>query len=337
MNIEQNAYDCVIKQRYEEASVLYEQLLKEKPNSKVHYNLGIMYRRLGDAMAAIRHFETAITLDKWMVSAYFMFALTCQEIGDYQRAIKLYGFAITKLRNHPYIEYNQMGLMLTVRKQDILTNRAMCRFQVKNLNFAKLDLKEAKELDPAVPQSLRLLVLEELALSKSVAVFAPQNLVMPNAKKFDQINNEKQRNMSEPNIKEPMESRRRNKSVADIRLPTIPLAEAEQKEEISMPEISTRPIRSDSLVKKTSPQLNLAKHRSFVELILEDLDLNLGQAANEGQSFEEFERKFDMNKYTQSHQRNSTARPAQKQPEKLQDLLELMDVTEPWLMQTAAY
>ncbi|MGB0167594.1 MAG: tetratricopeptide repeat protein, partial [Luteibaculum sp.] len=72
---------------------MLEKLIDQKADSEIiHYYLGLGYRELGNAQKSIMHFNLAISLgvSDYLATYYTNLAITLEEMGDHQAAIRAY-------------------------------------------------------------------------------------------------------------------------------------------------------------------------------------------------------------------------------------------------------
>ena len=115
-------------------------------NSRVCFNIAMLYAALKNFEMASYYFLSAISLDPWLTIGYYFFALLYQTKGEYHRAVHLYNKAATSFRNHEYIDYHQLGVPLKLFKADVLKNTAVCHFRIGSLLEARRSIpKYSKE------------------------------------------------------------------------------------------------------------------------------------------------------------------------------------------------
>ncbi|EFA76946.1 p67-like superoxide-generating NADPH oxidase [Heterostelium album PN500] len=95
------------------------------PTSKIQYNIGIIYCKMGNYREAIDHFTKSTELDKFMAISFFMRGVCYQQCDDRNHSIVDYDEAISKLRGHEYIDYTQLGLNFRLMLAEILFNKSM--------------------------------------------------------------------------------------------------------------------------------------------------------------------------------------------------------------------
>jgi tetratricopeptide (TPR) repeat protein len=67
----------------------FEQAVAQNPDSpEAHYNLGLVYQRLGRLDAGVRHYRRALELDPYLTEAYYNMAIVFEQLNQRQAAIE---------------------------------------------------------------------------------------------------------------------------------------------------------------------------------------------------------------------------------------------------------
>ncbi len=117
------------------------------PHSKNLFNAAILSMHLGNLDDAALYFENALQVDPWLTIGHYMYAVLMQRLGQYEMAIKLYDYCIISFRGKDVIEYEQIGLYLTMNKCDAFLNKACCHQLLGEFDFAVDEYQNAKELN----------------------------------------------------------------------------------------------------------------------------------------------------------------------------------------------
>ena len=80
----------VVQEKMEKAAFVYKKLLEKKENPIIHFNLGIIYNRLGTRVKALREIEMAIALRPEYLEAHIVRGVLLEERGAYEKAIESY-------------------------------------------------------------------------------------------------------------------------------------------------------------------------------------------------------------------------------------------------------
>ena len=103
--------------------------MRMKINSRVCFNIAMLYMHLNNYEMASFYFLSSVNLDPWLSVAYYFFALLFQKQNDYNRAIKLYNKCRASMRNHISIDYTLLSLPLVLHHADVIKNTAVCYYR----------------------------------------------------------------------------------------------------------------------------------------------------------------------------------------------------------------
>ncbi|KAJ1966435.1 hypothetical protein GGI12_000079 [Dipsacomyces acuminosporus] len=112
-------------------------------SAKIHFNIGLILGRKGDHSGAIDAYTTALSLDKYLVVAYFQRGVARMVLQQNKEALNDFNDALTYLRDNDCIDYSQIGLEYKVYTCEVLYNRALCYFCLGNEKGAHSDLEQA--------------------------------------------------------------------------------------------------------------------------------------------------------------------------------------------------
>ena len=85
----------VLQQRLKEGLEVYERLLQERPDSSVaHFNVGVLYAKMGDWPGAVRHMREAVDLDDQFIEARLGLAVSLELAGKLEEAKEQFGLAL---------------------------------------------------------------------------------------------------------------------------------------------------------------------------------------------------------------------------------------------------
>ncbi|KAJ1997692.1 hypothetical protein GGI04_005307, partial [Coemansia thaxteri] len=112
-------------------------------SAKIHFNIGLILGRRGDHDGAISAYDSALRLDQYLVVAYFQRGVAKMVQQRNEAALEDFGSALQYLRENEFIDYTQLGLEYKVYRCEVLYNRALCRFCMRQEDEAQADLAEA--------------------------------------------------------------------------------------------------------------------------------------------------------------------------------------------------
>eukprot|EP00834_Sanchytrium_tribonematis_P004488 NODE_224_length_12322_cov_0.795549.p5 type:complete len:232 gc:universal NODE_224_length_12322_cov_0.795549:9027-8332(-) len=150
------AKEYILDHQYEQAIQVH---LQMKMNSRVYFNIGSLYKKMGDLEISKLYFKKAVSLDEWLSIAYYMLAVIHQQLMEYGDATFYYQKALKSMRQHSVIEYEQIALYASLYKKDVLLNMSICQYKLENYGNACDLLKEAKQLDPNLPKDFKSIML----------------------------------------------------------------------------------------------------------------------------------------------------------------------------------
>ncbi len=168
---------------------------KLKKNSKIYFNIGIIYRVRGQNDDAIKSFTKATLLDPWFAIAYFMKGVCYCEMDKYNEAVTEFNESLQRLRGNAMIDYSQLGLNLVLESADVLLNRGICYYMAKKQSYAKDDLEAAQNIAPEGHMCLKLqlkdLATIPFALAEVVEVYCPPSNKITKDEKVDYLGKSK--------------------------------------------------------------------------------------------------------------------------------------------------
>lgn len=97
----------------------------EPKNSKISYNVGLIYATLGDYDKAIVHFKTALEQDNFMAISFFQIGVSQFLSKQYHKAAVSFNNALKLMRGNSVINYQQLGLEYKLYSCEIMYNRAL--------------------------------------------------------------------------------------------------------------------------------------------------------------------------------------------------------------------
>ncbi|KAL1915478.1 uncharacterized protein VTP21DRAFT_6602 [Calcarisporiella thermophila] len=102
--------------------------------ARMRFNIGIIYANKGLQHMAIRWFDSAIKLDKYLAICHYQRGVSNFLLGSYCMALEDFTKALMCFRGNTVINYNQLGMDFKLYSCEVLYNRALC--------LIKLDKKE---------------------------------------------------------------------------------------------------------------------------------------------------------------------------------------------------
>lgn len=161
--------------------------------AKIHFNIGIIYGRLGQFDLAISSFTASVQLDNYLAVAYFARALANIELKDYEAAFEDFNDTILYLRGNQFIDYLQLGLDFKLYSCEVLYNRSLCYFKLgsaaEGMNDLLAAIKEKKvpehdRINRAVDDKGKTFELFRLPVD---CLFRPGEGMIKNSKKVDYL------------------------------------------------------------------------------------------------------------------------------------------------------
>lgn len=108
------------------------QKIAEDGTARISYNLGCVAKKVGELDTALEHYKTAIMKDKHLVAAYVQMGSIYDHFDMFEAAAQSYRFAAHHIHSCKYINYQLLGLKLTVYLTQVLYNQASVEARVKN-------------------------------------------------------------------------------------------------------------------------------------------------------------------------------------------------------------
>lgn len=97
----------------------------EPKNSKISYNVGLIYATLGDYDKAILHYKSALEQDNFMAISFFQIGVSQFLSMQYRKAAVSFNNALKLMRGNSVINYQQLGLEYKLYSCEIMYNRAL--------------------------------------------------------------------------------------------------------------------------------------------------------------------------------------------------------------------
>ncbi|XP_032117590.1 NADPH oxidase activator 1 isoform X2 [Sapajus apella] len=100
------------------------------PPARLCFNAGCVHLLAGDAEAALRAFDQAVTKDTYMAIGFFQRGVANFQLGRFQEALSDFQLALVQLRGHAAIDYTQLGLRFKLQAWEVLYNVASAQCQL---------------------------------------------------------------------------------------------------------------------------------------------------------------------------------------------------------------
>ncbi|PNI68414.1 NOXA1 isoform 2 [Pan troglodytes] len=113
------------------------------PPARLCFNAGCVHLLAGDAEAALRAFDQAVTKDTCMAVGFFQRGVANFQLARFQEALSDFWLALEQLRGHAAIDYTQLGLRFKLQAWEVLHNVASAQCQLGLWTEAASSLREA--------------------------------------------------------------------------------------------------------------------------------------------------------------------------------------------------
>nr|XP_008003665.2 NADPH oxidase activator 1 isoform X2 [Chlorocebus sabaeus] len=113
------------------------------PPARLCFNAGCVHLLAGDAEAALRAFDQAVTKDTCMAVGFFQRGVANFQLVRFQEALSDFQLALAQLRGHAAIDYTQLGLRFKLQAWEVLYNVASAQCQLGLWTEAAGSLREA--------------------------------------------------------------------------------------------------------------------------------------------------------------------------------------------------
>ncbi|PNJ09697.1 NOXA1 isoform 2 [Pongo abelii] len=113
------------------------------PPARLCFNAGCVHLLAGDAEAALRAFDQAVTKDTCMAVGFFQRGVANFQLARFQEALSDFWLALEQLRGHAAIDYTQLGLRFKLQAWEVLYNVASAQCQLGLWTEAAGSLREA--------------------------------------------------------------------------------------------------------------------------------------------------------------------------------------------------
>ncbi|KAL1918177.1 uncharacterized protein VTP21DRAFT_3443 [Calcarisporiella thermophila] len=118
-NLAVNHFD---KKQYEQAINTFKTMADW---ARVRFNIGMVYANMGLQQTAIRWFDSAVKLDKYLAIAYFQRGVSNFLLGNMAAAQGDFSRALICFRGNNTIDYSQLGLDFKLYSCEVLFNRGL--------------------------------------------------------------------------------------------------------------------------------------------------------------------------------------------------------------------
>eukprot|EP00834_Sanchytrium_tribonematis_P007462 NODE_677_length_4824_cov_0.791323.p4 type:complete len:197 gc:universal NODE_677_length_4824_cov_0.791323:4259-3669(-) len=166
------AFQYIRDQDYELAILVHEQM---QMNHKTCFNLAMLYLKMANYKKSIYYFKFAIHLNPYLSVGYYYYGLLQMHLGDYVDAIALFDDCIFTFRNHDFIDYDQLGMNLLLKIQDVQKYRCICLYKMGLHELAALKMNDLDPINMKQICNEPISQLNELVLFKDKATVVYKN------------------------------------------------------------------------------------------------------------------------------------------------------------------
>ncbi|MBN3312111.1 NCF2 factor, partial [Atractosteus spatula] len=135
-------------------------------NSKIYFNIGILYLITKDLDAAEKAFDNSIRKDEHLAVAFFQRGITFYKQQKFEEALSDFKKAFTELRGNQLIDYKLLGLRYKLYGCEVLHNVALAHAQLGQWEKAEENLHTALNLKTEAKHSLIDRALESILKHK---------------------------------------------------------------------------------------------------------------------------------------------------------------------------
>lgn len=125
----------------------YAEALEEFKNiadtSKILFNCGVIHATLTQHEDAVKFYQRAVQLDKYLAVAYFQQGVSNFLMGDFEEALANFNDTLLYLRGNNNIDYEQLGLKFKLYSCEVLFNRGLCYIYLQQKETGMQDLSYA--------------------------------------------------------------------------------------------------------------------------------------------------------------------------------------------------
>ncbi len=131
------ANNLIIKNEYELAIESYMEMTM---NSRVCFNIAMVYMALNEFERSVFYFRAAIHKDPWLAIGYFYFGVLLHQNKQYEYAVQVYDKCLYTFRDHSCINYHNLGLTVELEKSTVTTYLLKCYYALGNEELAQESL-----------------------------------------------------------------------------------------------------------------------------------------------------------------------------------------------------
>ncbi|XP_069333274.1 NADPH oxidase activator 1 [Eulemur rufifrons] len=113
------------------------------PPARMCFNVGCVHLLAGDADAALRAFDQAVTQDACMAVGFFQRGVANFQLERFREAVSDFRQALAQLRGNAAIDYTQLGLRFKLQAWEVLYNMAAAQCRLGLWTEASHSLAEA--------------------------------------------------------------------------------------------------------------------------------------------------------------------------------------------------
>ncbi|CCG81403.1 putative PB1 domain protein [Taphrina deformans PYCC 5710] len=101
-------------------------------SSKLRFNVALVLATLGRHEEAVRQYQVALGMDRYLAIAYFQQGVSSFLLGRFSDAKDQFDDALLYLRGNEQIDYKQLGLAFKLYSCEVLFNRGLCSLYLKD-------------------------------------------------------------------------------------------------------------------------------------------------------------------------------------------------------------
>ncbi|EIE91532.1 hypothetical protein G6F46_004642 [Rhizopus delemar] len=156
-------------------------------NSKIHFNIGLIFAVANEHDRAIASYNKAIQLDPYMAVAYFQRGVSYFIKNDMEAARQNFDQAHERLRGNNIINYHQLGLQFRLYACEVLFNRGICQLYMGKMDAGLTDLYYAQKASMTAEHAIIDQAVRHRGKGYSVFSIPPVVLFRPPENKLRQL------------------------------------------------------------------------------------------------------------------------------------------------------
>ncbi|CAO3703425.1 unnamed protein product [Rhizopus stolonifer] len=156
-------------------------------NSKIHFNIGLIFAVANEHERAVASYNKAIQLDSYMAVAYFQRGVSYFIKNEMVHAISDFNQAYEQMRGNSIINYNQLGLQFRLYACEVLFNRGICQLRQGKMDAGLTDLYYAQKAGTTGEHAIIDQAVRDRGKGYSVFSIPPTVLFRPPENKLRQL------------------------------------------------------------------------------------------------------------------------------------------------------